>query len=67
MTLGDIKQLSSKDVSKYYKHYEMVSGLHVSKTVVSGSISALCKVIDYVLPINDPDLICYLMIFWRIN
>ena len=55
MSLGDVKKLTPKDVSKYYYRYQSVLSKQVTGGLVENGIKLASKTISRFIPIDDPD------------
>ena len=55
MSLGDVKKLTPKDVSKYYYRYQSVLSKQVTGGLVENGIKLASKTISRFVPIDDPD------------
>ena len=55
MSLGDVKKLVPKDVSKYYYRYQSVLSKQVTGGLVENGIKLASKTISRFIPIDDPD------------
>ena len=48
-----VKRLTSKEVKKYYKHYESYMGTKTTETLIGSFLMVASKVVGMVLPIKD--------------
>ena len=55
MSLGDIKKLSTKDVEKYYLHYQTILGKQLSSSLVDSAVLAASKAVSMVVSIDNTE------------
>ena len=55
MSLGDVHNLSEKDVEKYYGRYQAVMGQQLTDGLVDSGIQAVSKLTAYFVPVDDSE------------